>query len=69
MPTPLTIDTETAAELIGVAPKTLRSWRSAARGPRFIREGRIVRYREQDIERWLESRVVGTLEDPVKRRR
>jgi hypothetical protein len=31
--------TEEAARIVGVAPKTLRSWRSRERGPRFLKYG------------------------------
>jgi hypothetical protein len=31
--------TEEAARIVGVAPKTLRSWRGRERGPRFLKYG------------------------------
>lgn len=46
-----------AARYLKLEPQTLRSWRVAGRGPRFIRIGRTrVLYRLSDIERWLGER-------------
>lgn len=43
----------------GIPIKTLRHWRYVGRGPRYLKiEGRLVRYRVADIERWLESYAV-----------
>jgi len=49
------MDTETltereAAPRIGVAPGTLRNWRRQGRGPAYLKVGKAVRYRPQDIE-------------------
>ena len=43
------------AEQLKVKPRTLLDWRSTGRGPKFIRVGRAVRYRESDIDDWLRS--------------
>ncbi len=44
-------------KLLGVSPRTLERWGREGRGPRPIRVGpRLVRYRERDVERWLEKR-------------
>lgn len=43
----------------GIPTKTLQHWRYVGRGPRYLKiEGRLVRYRLADIERWLESYAV-----------
>ena len=44
-----------AAELIGVAPKTLRNWRYNLSGPEWIDVGRVI-YLREDVEDFLESR-------------
>lgn len=36
---------------------TLDSWRWQRRGPRFIKVGRLVRYRESDLDAYLEGRT------------
>lgn len=38
--------------------KTLQAWRCRGGGPPWIRVGRLVRYRPQDVEAWIESRRV-----------
>jgi hypothetical protein len=39
----------------------LRRARSLRSGPPFIRIGRLIRYRPQDVERYIATRVVDTL--------
>jgi len=50
-----------AAAVIGVRPSTLRCWRSSEspRGPRFIKCGRLVKYRTADLHAWMESHLQG----------
>jgi excisionase family DNA binding protein len=44
------------AVFLGVPLRTIYRWRSRGDGPRGYRIGRHVRYRVDDIERWLEDR-------------
>jgi len=43
------------AEFAGVSVTTLYHWRWEGKGPEAIKVGRHLRYREVDIEKWLES--------------
>jgi hypothetical protein len=36
----------------GMHPGTLRNWRTANKGPKFIRIGTTIRYRASDVARW-----------------
>jgi len=74
---PFLLTEQEAARLIGVAPDTLKVWRSKSRcagrliGPRWVElagEGvaRIVRYRMEDLETWTAAGVVRL--EPRKRR-
>jgi predicted DNA-binding transcriptional regulator AlpA len=45
--------------LAGVSRSTLQSWRYAGRGPRFIKLGRLVRYRNADIDSYLAAQTRG----------
>lgn len=50
-----------AAALLGISPSTLAHWRSAGRGPRWIKpHAHLVRYDRAEVERWLRSREQGT---------
>lgn len=49
-----------AAELFGYKATTLRNWRHQGRGPKFIRDGRLIIYRPKDIEQYQEMRCVRT---------
>lgn len=60
------ITTDEAAELIGVKPSTLRSWRNGTpeqrrtAPPSFLSLGRTVRYSRTDVLAWLEARKTHT---------
>ena len=61
MTTPIqAIGTDAAAAIIGIAPITLRAWRCAGKGPKFIKLGdgkkSGVVYFEADVLAWLEQR-------------
>ena len=52
LPTDL-IDEVALSVRLGVARSTLQSWRYKGGGPRFIKVGRLIRYRNADIEAFL----------------
>ncbi len=53
------LTTEEAAKRLGIRPNTLAHWRLNGKGPRFLKVGRMhVRYRPEDIERWIEAHMV-----------
>ena len=49
------IPADSAAEIIGVAPQTLSSWRKRRVGPRWFRAGRLIRYRKDWLFDWIEQ--------------
>jgi predicted DNA-binding transcriptional regulator AlpA len=52
------LDCHAAGKILGIAPSTLAIWRSTKRyALPFVKIGRLVRYREQDIEKFVESRL------------
>lgn len=53
-----------AAEILGVPPATLAAWAYRMEGPAFYRIGRHVRYRELELQEWIELQRV----DPQERR-
>lgn len=49
-----------AAEYIGVSPNTLEVWRCTKRYDLpYIKVGRIVKYRREALDAFLESRTIG----------
>jgi len=48
------------AERLGVSPFTVRSWRRKGVGPRFLKMGRAVRYRSQDVDEYERGVLVET---------
>jgi excisionase family DNA binding protein len=56
-PAPLR-DEQQAAEYLNVSPGTLSVWRSTGRhGLPFVKVGRNVRYRQIDLDKWINDRV------------
>jgi predicted DNA-binding transcriptional regulator AlpA len=53
------LKTKEVADLFGLSPITLESWRTQDTGPKFIKVGRYVRYRQQDIENYLRRQTRG----------
>ena len=43
------------AAFLGVTEATLADWRYRRRGPAFVKVGRLVRYRLEDLDAWLDT--------------
>ena len=53
------LNNDEAANLIGVEPRTLEVWRCTKRHQiPYMKVGRLVRYRREDLENWLNSRMI-----------
>ena len=59
------LNTNEAAPLVGVKPKTLMNWRVVGFGPKHVRAGRKVAYDVADIEAWKAMRRVASTSQPV----
>ncbi len=58
---PVLLDQAGAAEILGLSPRTLESWRVTGTGPRFVRLGRrAIRYRRAELERWISEQEVNS---------
>jgi hypothetical protein len=58
------------AQITGLSIETLAQWRSQRRGIPFVKISRnCVRYRQVDLDRWLEERIVPVENDPSHARR
>lgn len=53
------------AEVLGVTIKCLQDWRYHRRGPAFVKVGRLPRYRQSDLDSWIQSRTVPTSDSPA----
>ncbi len=51
-------DVEVAVRL-GVSRFTVRAWRLKGAGPRFLKMGRAVRYRPEDVQEYEERALIG----------
>ncbi|MFJ5993307.1 helix-turn-helix transcriptional regulator [Lentzea sp. NPDC092896] len=45
------------AEFLGIPEKTLTDWRYRGIGPSFVRLGKHVRYRPDDVRSWLDEQA------------
>lgn len=54
------VDTADAAKLTGLAKSTLEKLRVAGTGPRYLKLGKVVRYRRADLDAWLDARLVAS---------
>lgn len=46
-----------AAERLGIAPSTLEQWRYLGKSPAYVKYGRTVRYRPQDIDQYINEHI------------
>jgi predicted DNA-binding transcriptional regulator AlpA len=47
------------ARITGLSVASVRRWRLLRQGPRFLKLGSAVRYRNEDVAAWLNSRPTG----------
>jgi excisionase family DNA binding protein len=58
------------AQITGLSVETLAQWRSQRRGIPFVKVSRnCVRYRQSDLDRWLEERIVSVVVGTTAERR
>jgi predicted DNA-binding transcriptional regulator AlpA len=50
-------DQKRAARILGLSVRTLERHRLAGTGPRYARLGRLIRYRQSDLEEWIDRNL------------
>jgi predicted DNA-binding transcriptional regulator AlpA len=53
-----------AAHVLGMSVRTLERHRVAGTGPRWARLGRLVRYRQSDLDAWVERNLRASTSEP-----
>ena len=51
------LDSDQAADYLGLKRTTLEAWRCRGGGPQFVKLGRLVKYRRADLDAFIESRI------------
>jgi predicted site-specific integrase-resolvase len=51
------LETVHAADALGLSPRTLEGWRRRGEGPPYLKIGRRVKYRPEDIEAFKATRL------------
>jgi hypothetical protein len=54
------LDENAAAKVIGCSPALMRKWRLFGEGPSFCKIGRLVRYRQEDLDGFVAAHRVET---------
>lgn len=62
---PKFIDERALAADLMVSVSTVRGWRYEGKGPKYLKVGGAVRYRESDVMSWLDAQVAGGREVAV----
>ena len=57
---PIVLKSEAAAHYLGLSTRFLEKLRLTGGGPRFVKVGRRVLYRREDLDRFLEERTVSS---------
>ena len=57
------LDQNRVAQILDTTTKFLEARRCRGGGPKFVRVGRLVRYRSSDVAAWIESRCVSSTSD------
>lgn len=65
LPPPLR-DENFVAKRLNCRVKTLQAWRTRGGGPPFVRVGRLVRYRDEDIRQWIEARIANSTSEATR---
>ena len=52
-----TLDNIETADIIGISPSTLNTWRSRGKGPKWHRIAGRIRYIKTDVEAWLQAQM------------
>ncbi len=54
------LTTAQAAKVLGIAAATLNEWRVRNEGPAYTKIGRLVRYSDYELERFVRDRTIQT---------
>ena len=46
-----------AARILGLSVRSLERYRVAGTGPRYVRLGHLIRYRQSDLKEWIDSHL------------
>ncbi|MCA9646081.1 MAG: helix-turn-helix domain-containing protein [Acidobacteria bacterium] len=64
LPAPLLTEVE-AATYLNLTRRALQAWRYQGRGPKYVKiSARAVRYRVEDLQHWVETRLRTSTSDP-----
>jgi predicted DNA-binding transcriptional regulator AlpA len=54
------LNPQQVADILGISVETLNVWRATKRYPlKYVKSGRLVRYRPQDVEAFINARLCG----------
>jgi len=62
---PLVMTEGSAADTLGLSPRTLQRWRVEGRGPAFVKLGKKVGYTEAALRRYVEASERTSTGEPI----
>ena len=62
------LDTKAAAAVLSLSESTLEKMRVYGNGPKYLKLGRAVRYRETDLQAWVAARSATSTSDAIHTR-
>ena len=60
------LNEQAVAKQLNCEVKTLQAWRCRGVGVPFVRVGRLIRYKPDDVQSYIESRRVASTSEPAK---
>jgi len=60
-------DTVAAARYLGMSKSTLEKLRVFGGGPKYLKLRHLVRYRPQDLDEWMNARLMSSTSEPPSR--
>jgi predicted DNA-binding transcriptional regulator AlpA len=57
------MDYRATASYIGCSIAALRQWKRLGKGPSYYKIGKLVRYRQNDVDSWLAKRLIASPEE------
>jgi hypothetical protein len=58
------LNEQAVAKQLNCEVKTLQAWRCRGGGPMFVRVGRLIRYRPDDVQAYINSRLCASTSSP-----
>ena len=63
---PKLLTTQQAADILGIKKNTMEGWRLRGEGPTYYKIGKLVKYAEADLDRYIDAQIRRSTSDNGK---